>query len=271
MFRFTFDVTCTECGTVDQLGPCETILCRSCGDDLTTEGKTVRETLTAAYGDDWARRVSHIVDVVNTYRTGDNDWLVFNHARANDVHGYDEPVSVSNFRVLTDNWSGNPAYEAAYRGPWSNVDAIALALDEVAPCDVVDVIEALDGYPVLDDQVYSDVEQEMIQEHWESYGRDDTLSAVADALGVAGRDCLTDYARDVVDNLTFGGYLANDNGGYPTVIDVSAVDFNARDIAQWVKANVPSLHGVTTLRRWSGDDGYDVDTAYDSWVTPDTV
>lgn len=268
MFVFNFDVTCMACGTADQLGVCETRLCGSCGADISTEGKTVRETLVAAYGDDWTGSISHIADVVNTYRTDHTDWLVFRLAQANDVHGYDDTMSVSNYRVLSDQWSGNAAFEAAYRGPWSNVDAIALSLDDVAPCDVVDVLDALNGYPVLDDDVFSTVEQEMITEHWNSYGRIDALSAVADALGVDGRDCLTEYAAEVVDALTFGGYIGDE---YPTVIDVSAVEFHTADVAAWVKDNVPSLHGVITLRRWSEDDGLAVDTAIDSWVTAETV
>jgi hypothetical protein len=284
MFAWNFNIACDVDGTVNTVGVDETIACETCGNDVTSVGKTVRDTLAAAYGDGWTRAVNGVATVAKrtwcTYvtRAGqsypDMVWhecetLVINWTVGRDVHGYEDTVGVANYRVLTESWA---ECDGLNDGPYSGQACIAVDLDSAAPNDLVDVLDALESYPVLDDQVHSEVEQEMIVEHWESYGRDDMLSAVADALNVDGRDCLTDYARETIENLVFCGYLGDN---YPTVVDVSAVDFNTADIIAWVSEYVTTTVGVddtVKVRRWSGDtDGLDVDTRFDSWVTPDPV
>jgi len=217
------------------------------------EGMTVREVLTAAYGDAWdkpngASCIDSVATVEDTYRT-DGPVLVFRLAMKNECHGYDDTVSVANYNVLADDWAN---VEGLFTGTWFNVDSIGLRLDEVAPCNLIDVIESLENYPLLSDDEHSQVEQNMITEHWELYGRMDTLSAVADALELDSRSDLTDYASEVVDTLTFGGYLPlSDCGGeYPTVIDCSAVEFGSKAVAAYIAGN----YGQTvTLSRGSWD------------------
>lgn len=201
---------------------------------------TVREIMAAEYGQDWTKEnyrtgISHVVTFFEgAYRTEYKDLLVINGARANERHGYDDRISVSNYRVLEDNWKDSPSFYS--RGPWSNVDAIALELDEEAPEDLTETIHSLEGYPVLDDDEYYRVEEEMIQEHWEGYGADDTASAVAEALGLDSRADLTDYALEVIKSLVFDGITSGEYSDpfYPFFIDDSAVDFNTEEVARWI-------------------------------------
>jgi hypothetical protein len=220
-------------------------------------GLTVRQALAGEFGSDdgkhgWRNMISHVAEVQNTYRTGYQDRLVFSTGLvgARDVHGYDDPVSVSNFRRLSDDWKD---YDI-HTDTWSNIDSIGLGLDDPAPDDLVDVVSALMDYPVLDESLWSEVEHEMIQEHWHSYGRIDAQVALSDALGVDVSD-LTDHALSVLDELTFSGgnYGITDN--YPSFIDSSAVDFQTDDVVAWIAANAGD---TVTVSRWN-DDPYVID------------
>jgi hypothetical protein len=205
---------------------------------------TVREAMTAEYGKDWTKGdyrsgISHVATFFEgSYRTDYKDLLIVAHTSANDMFGYDDAVTVSNYRVLQDRWS---ELQGLSRGPWSNVDVIALEVDQPAPADLTEVLDGLSDYPIVDEQEWSNVEQEMVQEHWESYGKYDALNAVAKAIAI-GADELTDAAGDIVNRLTFEGILDYGcSGGYPTFEDSSSVDFGTEEVAKFIAENVGTL------------------------------
>jgi hypothetical protein len=195
---------------------------------LEADTRTVREVLVEAYGEKFDNGSnSYLFDVVDTSRVPRAS-IVISGAMANDRHGYDDAVSVSNYRTLEDAWGH---LEGFHRGAYMNCDSVALELDSVAPDDLLDVLEALADYPVLDESLWSEVEQEMIVEHWESYGRRDALKALATALEVDYLE-LSDNAREAVELLTFSG---GDFGlDYPQFIDSSAVEFNTAEVVQFI-------------------------------------
>jgi hypothetical protein len=223
------------------------------------DGATVREILTNAYGEDWERELSDVIDTAErsemhyTQRAGESfrnyrhDYypvIVLRNTKGRDVHGYEDPIDVANYRVLQDNWSD---YEGLTNGPYSGSSHIALDLDKLAPSDLVETLEALARYPLLSNDEHSVVENEFITEHWESYGRDDTLDAVARAIGADNRSDLTDYATELVEQLTFSGALSYGCGdGWPTFIDVSAVDFGTDAVAAWIRARLGLVVSVRT-------------------------
>jgi hypothetical protein len=189
-------------------------------------GATVREVLTGS-SEDYARTYNGLFAVIDTSRVP-RESIVITGATANDRHGYDDPVSVSNYRTLEESWGHLDGF---HRGAYMNCDSIALELDSEAPEDLLDVLEALADYPVLDDSLWSEVEQEMIEDHWESYGRRDTLEALATALEVDYLD-LSPNAVEAVNLLTFcGGDFRLD---YPQFIDVSAVEFNTGAVVEFI-------------------------------------
>ncbi|WP_078323612.1 hypothetical protein [Mycobacteroides salmoniphilum] len=201
---------------------------------------TVREVLTEEFGVEWdtdyRTGILHVVEVVNSYRTDGTDVLVFENARGRDVYGYDDAIDVSNYRELYEAWAD---LDGLFTSTYSNVDTIGLRLDSEAPEDLVSIIQALECYPVLDDSRRSEVEQEMIQEHWESYGKDDVGDAVAKAIGLESRIDLTDYALEIIELLVSEGILDYGcGGGYPTMIDCSACDFGENEIAAWFKVRL---------------------------------
>lgn len=201
---------------------------------------TVREVLAEEYGIDWDTNyrtgIPHVVEVVNSYRTGGIDVLVFEGASRGDCYGYDGPICVSNYRELYEAWAG---LDGLFTSTYSNVETIGLQLDAEAPEDLVATIDALADYPVLNDSRYSDVEQEMIWEHWNGYGQDEVADEVASALGLGGRVDLTDYALDLIGELVWGGFIDYGcGGGYPTMIDCSASDFGGKEIAAWFEARL---------------------------------
>ena len=210
----------------------------------------MRQALAAEFGSDdvkhgWRKMIDHVAQVVNTYRTGNVDRLVFSTGLvgARDVHGYDDPVSVSNFRRLSDDWKD---YDV-HTDTWSNIHSIGLGLDDPAPDDLVSVVSALMDYPVLDESLWSDVESEMIEEHWQSYGRHDAGIALAHALNV---DDITEHALSVLDELTFSGGNYGVISDYPSFIDSSAVNFHTDDVVAWIVANAGD---TVTVPRWNGD------------------
>ncbi|QGJ92255.1 hypothetical protein SEA_MARYSWELL_83 [Mycobacterium phage MarysWell] len=215
------------------------------GLDLDIRPATVREVLADVYGEDWAtedyRRnsLSHVVSVhwnEEQYQYVAPSQIVINHTTGRDIHGYEDTVDIANYRVLSREWADCPALTD---GPYSGSTHIGLLLDEAAPADLIDVLEALESYPVLDDQVHSEVEQETIQEHWELYGRDDVYDAVAKAIGADHHSDLTEYACDLIDTLVWEGVVDYGcGGGYPTMIDSSMCDFGTDYVADWIKARL---------------------------------
>ena len=210
---------------------------------------TVRETLLEAYGAEALKHSSYVYSIENSYRTDYSDVLVVSHAVRNDIHGYDDAVGVSNFETLLDSWGQLEAWTDA---TYSNADYVGLRLDATAPGDLIEVLDALEGYPLLDDQLYSEVEDRMIREDYESYGRLDVLETVAQALDPEYRaGDLTDLAVETIDRLVWDGIV--DYGysdGYPTRIDSSGVDFGAVEISEYVRARVGT---VVTAQRYGQD------------------
>ncbi|RYH20561.1 MAG: hypothetical protein EON54_26240 [Alcaligenaceae bacterium] len=106
---------------------------------------------------------------------------------------------------------------------------------------MVAVISGLNDYPVLSDDEWSKVEQEMVDEHWDSYGKSDTVDTVAKAIG-AEYYGLTDAAEDIITTVVFYGLTETGvSGGYPYVEDGSSVDFNSVDVAEWIKARMGTV------------------------------
>lgn len=210
--------------------------------DYSIRPATVREALAHEYGKDWAtpdyRRnsLSHLVDVYwneEGYTSLNPSQIVINHTMSRDVHGYAEAIGIGNYRVLRDQWS---EYEALTDGPYSGSTHIGLELDKEAPADLIEVLESLDKYPVLDDQAHSEAESEIIEEHWKDYGAWDLHNAVAKAIGA---DELTQDAKDLIWTLVWEGVLSYGcGGGYPAMIDSSMCDFGTEEITAWIKARL---------------------------------
>ncbi|AHB31946.1 hypothetical protein X816_gp10 [Mycobacterium phage Jovo] len=215
------------------------------GVDLDIRPATVREVLADVYGEDWAtedyRRniLSHVVDVFwneEGYKAIAPSQIIINNTMGYDVHGYADVADIANYRELRERWSD---CEALTDGPYSGSRHIGLELDKEAPADLIEVLEALEDYLVLDDQLYSEVEQETMLDHWELYGRDDVYDAVAKAIGADHRSDLTDYAEELIDTLVWEGILDYGcGGGYPTMIDSSMCDFGTEAVAEWIKARL---------------------------------
>ncbi|QIG61676.1 hypothetical protein SEA_DINGER_66 [Rhodococcus phage Dinger] len=202
-------------------------------EELRKATRTVREVMDEEYGDNW-EQMDHLVSIANNYHTGYEDVMTINHATKNEIHGYDCYYLVANYETLYEAWGELSSFT---HGPWSNNDMIALHLDEgMAPHDLVETLNALESYPVLDESLASEVEQRFIDEHWESYGKSDTLSKVSEVLEI---EELSDAAEDIVTQLVWSGIVDhNCGGGYPFMIDDSAVEFNAEEIAEWMKVRL---------------------------------
>lgn len=181
------------------------------------------------------------------------DTLVFNDARLTDQQGED-PVHVGNYRALD---AIEDFHMHRVGSPFSNADYFALELDGPAPEGLVEIIRGLENYPVLDESLMSEAEQELAEEHWDDYGRADAraslVAAVADVLNIEVVDVdLDDVFGDVdVDTLLNDRITGEDR--YPEYIDPSAFEFHADAVAADVLADVRAWltaeanHGQTEL------------------------
>lgn len=120
-----------------------------------------------------------------------------------------EAVYESNHRALEDSWGHLDAY-TTHCGGYSML--IALFLDEDAPDDLVDVIKALEDYPVICENTLGEVEIEWMEEAWNIYGRDDVRALLSDDLIDEVSDSLIDKAYDYwCRNSDYGAYLEHDS------------------------------------------------------------
>lgn len=107
---------------------------------------------------------------------------------------------------LIDMTSRDPLYERAE------------SLGLTGLTSLVDTLEGLASYPLIDEDDHSEVEREEEAEHWDSYGRSDVTRAVEeelDGLAVEMPDTIDDLYRETCHKV----------GQYPEKIDSSAYDF----------------------------------------------
>ncbi|AWY04977.1 hypothetical protein PBI_GOLLUM_66 [Rhodococcus phage Gollum] len=227
-------------------------------EELRKATRTVREVMDEEYGDNW-EKMDHLVSIANNYHTGYEDVMTINHAVKNEIHGYDCYYIVANYETLEEAWGELDSFAPS---PWSNNDTIALHLDEgMAPHDLVETLNALESYPVLDESLASEIESRFIEEHWVSYGQGDTLSKVREVLEI---EELSDAAEDIVTQLVWSGIVDNNcGGGYPYMIDDSAVEFNAEEIAEWMKARLGTV--VTIGSPWRNALTFDLRLSNLTW------
>lgn len=210
-------------------------------------GHSVRGEMAFTYGKNWRTGCDHFATFYAAcWRSDDKDLLLVNATRAKDGYGYDDAMGIANTRVLRAQWAGLASLSD---GPYSDCDYLALDLDSRAPEDLTEVLDSLDSYPCLDEEEWSKVEQEQIQEHWDGYGRWDLHKAVCEAIGAWE---LTEAAEAIVDELAWGGLVDYGHGsGYPNMIDASFCDFGEKVIPEWIAAR---LGTVVTLSRWRGHE-----------------
>lgn len=91
---------------------------------------------------------------------------------------------------------------------------------------VIESLQALEQYPLLDEGDHSEVEQEEQEEHWESYGRSGLESALRDLdenLNDNFKACLEATGEKSLDSLYWS--VSEDLSKYPEKTDGSAYDF----------------------------------------------
>ena len=79
-------------------------------------------------------------------------------------------VEVSNHRVFLELYGKLPNVYAVYGG--YGTFAVAIRLDSITP-EMIEALNSLKDYPVLDEDDYSEVEMEAENDAWESWGRSD--------------------------------------------------------------------------------------------------
>lgn len=78
--------------------------------------------------------------------------------------------------------------------------ALALIVGTVIPLDLVELIDGLDNYPLIDDSGLSELESELEAEDWESWGRDEFAHEIQASLPA---EWDVDFDPDVLDALAW--------------------------------------------------------------------
>lgn len=124
--------------------------------------------------------------------------LAINNTRQKSLHGYEDPMEYANYEVLHENWENHPALIDA---GFSDVSSVGLQWHSPAPADLIDTLQALEAYPSLDDERYSKIESEWIDEGWKEYGLLDTKMELASQLDIDYDDIperIDEHLRELV-------------------------------------------------------------------------
>lgn len=160
-------------------------MCWDCSEcqGLSDEPITVLELLNKHYGTDWEapEYVNQLPGAwSHVLRSGPyNHTLVIGDTVSRQVQGYVDAVGESNYKVLQENWEGHPAL---VDGGYSDCYSIGLQWNSPAPWDLIETIESLENYPVLDDELMSQIESDWADEHWDDYGILDARRELAKQL-----------------------------------------------------------------------------------------
>ncbi len=162
------------------------IICWDCDcKGLSNEPITVLELLNLRYGTDWdAHEYASKIpgEWSHTLESGPyNHTLVIRDTCSRDVYGYGNPLYEANYQFLNENWEDHPALTD---GGYSDYYSIGLKWDAPAPYDLIETIESLEGYPCLDDELISMIENEWFDRDWQEYGLFDAMRELAKQLGI---------------------------------------------------------------------------------------
>lgn len=103
----------------------------------------------------------------------------------------------SNYRV----WKRD--FEKTEGRNWWTVDTDSFLVrrDEKNPTDEEEAIDGLDGYPILDEDDHSNLEMEVQDEDWESYGRDDLRREIGEKSSDKDQEIVDTLMNSVTDEM----------------------------------------------------------------------
>lgn len=88
-------------------------------------------------------------------------------------------IDRANYKALLDLFGG---VFVQLSGDWSS-SALLIRVDDTRyPAHLAQVLHALEDYPLVDDEVYSQLEQQLAREAWDLYGKQEFLSYAAGVL-----------------------------------------------------------------------------------------
>jgi hypothetical protein len=133
---------------------------------------------------------------------------------------YDNSCQVerSNVRVFLERFKGHKDILHRTGGYGSEFIAIDITTTDT---EILETLAALSEYPVMDEEDMSNMEQEMINEAWQSYGQDDFLRALYKKFGA-------DDIRKGAD--VYGLYVSH--SGQPEIEAGGSVWFNTEKVIE---------------------------------------
>lgn len=121
----------------------------------------------------------------------------------------------SNFRALQESYGDYFIEISSY-----STTTLAIRESELIPWVLWEIIEKSDENFLIDESTYANVEQEFIDEMWESYGKSDFESFVLDTCLYTGADLTDDFIKRLYMD------FCENTGNYPAVVDSSYVEFH---------------------------------------------
>jgi len=128
----------------------------------------------------------------------DNDFLTPDILSGSD-YGSSGSVEVSNHRVWLERYGKLPNVYDVYGG--HGTFAVAIRLDSITP-EMIEDLNALEDYPVLDEEDHSEVEMEAENESWENCYRSDFTRALAKKFP-ALEEKIDDLTTEQVDSIFY--------------------------------------------------------------------
>jgi len=147
--------------------------------------------------------------------------------------GYQDTVMSSNWQVITEQLDALCDPENKYYGDeYSETDTYDIVNGWICVPEtskrcieyLIDVLQGLENYPLIDDEHHTNLEQELISEHWESYGARDFRDALRLDLDPVDNDELLQIYYGAAESSGFYPYVESDGGTY---FDCESVAKNA--------------------------------------------
>ena len=201
------------------------------------------EQLIRSARDEWDKET--LDEVANPYDSvtydEDDGWVLKPHLLTyGDYVG--SMVEKTNNQVFWDEFGDRAGVSNEYEGFHSY--AIALTADAIRDNeDIVETLNALADYPLLDEEKHSELCMDEYQESWENYGQSDFIDEICrkltphhydfdDFLDEAGSDKLMTLYESGIPS---GEYYIEETGGIALNVDTSVDNLTLEDLAQWVK------------------------------------
>ncbi len=166
-------------------------------------------------------------------------------------------TSGSDYSGCTVTWANNLFFEKDYRdNDWIhfayggyNTYAVVINATKLCDSEILEILEGLEDYPVIDEEMLTDVELDLIEDEWKCWVKDDFVKALEEKFSSADFDFdFPDYLRDLFEEKREKANVYWECEGYgPSMyIRIGEVvkEIEFEDVEKWAKMYTVTWNNV---------------------------